>query len=302
MSSTNAAARIKFRIIACTGEDPEYPFTELLSQSPSSKGWQSPRFCDYPQEMTLQFNAPTKIKQIQFLSHQSKISSKIELFAFMPNLNAVMPNTDFKWKKLGYLSLDANERSNFQARELKSVFLDAPALYIKVVFHKCHVNKYNLFNQVGLIALSVYGEPISSDPLDKPTKADVKFDKMEYMTQFDQFTLERLKELEQAKERAVKSEDFEEAKRLKEAIERLKHIGAQLQHLEERKTTAIQNEDYDAAKVIKEEIERLRYAVAPQSNKYLEKPPVVDNSYQMKEKKRNVQPVKEPQFMYFLFL
>jgi centrosomal protein CEP104 len=103
--------------------------------------------------------------------------------------------------------------------------------------------------------------------------------------------------LEQGKERAVKNEDFEEAKRIKEAIERLKHIGAQLQHLEERKNTAIQNEDYDAAKVIKEEIERLRYAVAPQSNKYLDKP-VVDNSYQIKEQRKNIPPVKEPQIMY----
>ena len=297
MSTKNAASRIKYRIIACTGEDPEYPFTELLTQSPQSKGWQSPRFCDYPQEMTLQFNAPMNLKQIQFLSHQSKISSKIELFSFMPNLNAVMPNTDFKWKKLGYLSLDANERSNYQARELKSVFLDSPALYLKIVLNKCHVNKYNLFNQVGLIALSAYGEPLSSDPLDKPTKGDVKFDKMEYMTQFDQFTLDRLKDLEQGKERAIKAEDFEEAKRLKEAIERLKHIGAQLQHLEERKTTAIQNEDFDAAKVIKEEIERLRYAVAPQSNKYIEKQAVVDNSYQIKEQKRNAMPMREPQIM-----
>ena len=26
----------------------EYPVTELLTQSPQSRGWQSPRFCDYP--------------------------------------------------------------------------------------------------------------------------------------------------------------------------------------------------------------------------------------------------------------
>ena len=283
---SSSTSKIKFRIIACTGEDPEYPATELLNQSPQSKGWQSPRFCDYPQELTLQFMAPVKIKQIQFLSHQCKISSKIELFAFMPDLNAVMPNTDFKWKKLGYLSLDPNERSNFQARELKSVFLDSPALYMKVVFHKCHLNRYNLFNQVGLIALSAYGEPLASNHVEKPSKAQQKYDKIEYQTQFDEHSLQRLKELEDAKDRAVKSEDFEEAKRIKEAIERLKHIGAQLQHLEERKTIAIQNEDYDAAKVIKEEIERLRYAIAPQGNRYLEKPQQ-EAQMQIKEQRSN---------------
>ena len=302
MSTTGTATKIKYRIISCTGEDPEYPYSELLTPSPNSKGWQSPRFCDYPQEMTLQFTTPSKVKQIQFLSHQSKISSKIELYAFMPNLNAVMPNSDFKWKKLGYLSLDANERSNFQARELKSVFLDSPALYMKIVFHKCHLNRYNLFNQVGLIALSVYGEPLATDPIEKPTKAEIKFDKMEFQTQFDQYTLQRMKQLEEAKERAVKNEDFEEAKRIKEAIERLRHIGAQLQQLEERKIAAIKNEDYDAAKVIKEEIERLRYAVAPQSNKFMEKPSQENTRQsreptreQTREQKRNALFDKEPQ-------
>ena len=59
---------------------------------------------------------------------------------------------------MGYLSLDSNERSGFQARELKSVYVDSLALLLKVVFHKCHVNKCNLFNQVGLIALNSMGE------------------------------------------------------------------------------------------------------------------------------------------------
>ena len=31
---------------------------------------------------------------------------------------------DQKFKKLGYLSLDNNEKSNYQARELKTVYID----------------------------------------------------------------------------------------------------------------------------------------------------------------------------------
>ena len=299
MSSNNAATKLKYRVISCTGEDPEYPSGELLTPSAQSKGWQSPRFCDYPQEMTLQFTAPSKVKQIQFLSHQSKISSKIELFAFMPNVSTVMPNTDFKWKKLGYLSLDPNERSNFQARELKSVFLDSPALYMKIVFHKCHLNRYNLFNQVGLIALSIYGEPLTTDLIEKQNNPQIKSDRMENQVQFDQYTLQKMKQLEEAKERAVKNEDFEEAKRIKDAIERLKHMGAQLQKLEERKAAAILNEDYDAAKVIKEEIERLRYAVTPSSNNFVERS-VPDTSQQRREQRKNNMFDKEPEFKYLI--
>jgi centrosomal protein CEP104 len=47
---------------------------------------------------------------------------------------------------MGYLSLDSNERSGYQARELKSVYVDSVTLLLKVVFNKCHLNKHNLYN------------------------------------------------------------------------------------------------------------------------------------------------------------
>jgi len=34
------------------------------------------------------------------------------------------------------MSLDNNERSNFAARELKSVFIDIPLYYLKLLIHK----------------------------------------------------------------------------------------------------------------------------------------------------------------------
>jgi centrosomal protein CEP104 len=56
-------------------------------------------------------------------------------------------------------------------------------------------------------------------------------------------------------------DDFDEAKRIKDTIERLKTVSTQISQLEERKTMAIRNEDYDAAKIIKIEIEKLKSAV-----------------------------------------
>jgi centrosomal protein CEP104 len=61
-------------------------------------------------------------------------------------MSAQIPLNEIKFKRLGYLSLDSNERSGFQARELKSVYVDSVSLLLKVVLHKCHVNKFNLFN------------------------------------------------------------------------------------------------------------------------------------------------------------
>jgi excinuclease UvrABC nuclease subunit len=55
----------------------------------------------------------------------------------------------------------------------------------------------------------------------------------------DKSTLETLKALYSAKERAVQNEDFEEAKRLKETIERLKTVSGHMSQLEQRKNIAI---------------------------------------------------------------
>ena len=171
---------------------------------------------------------------------------------------------------MGYLSLDNNEKSGFQARELKSVFIDIKALFLKLSMNKCHVNKYNMFNQIGLIAINALGEELGD--LSAPSRKGIP-PRLENELEFDPVTSERLKQLAFAKERAVENEDFDEAKRLREAIERLRSVGQQLFHLEERKKIAIVNEDYDSAKVIKSEIDRLRTAINPPSeNNYFNRP------------------------------
>jgi hypothetical protein len=53
-----------------------------------------------------------------------------------------------QWRRLGYLSLNCNERSKFQARELKSVYIDATGTFLRLMVHKCYINELNLFNQV----------------------------------------------------------------------------------------------------------------------------------------------------------
>lgn len=92
----------------------------------------------------------------------------------------------------------------------------------------------------------------------KEVMADKDSATFEEMMQLDEVTLERVKALKAAKDKAIKMEDYDEAKRLKEAIERLRSMGTHLAQLEERKKIAIENEDFDAAKIIKTEIDRLR--------------------------------------------
>ena len=48
---TQGMLKLKYRIIHCTSEEPEYPVTEVLDPNPNSRGWQSAKFCEFPQEI-----------------------------------------------------------------------------------------------------------------------------------------------------------------------------------------------------------------------------------------------------------
>ena len=244
--------KIPFRIVHISSEAEDYSVRELLNRTPFCRGWISSKFCNYPQELMIEFQKPVKIREIQFLSHQYCIATKIEIFILPPKIE--------KFKKIGYLSLDSNERSNYQARELKTVYTDYFCTRIKFMFLRCYSNPLNIYNQVGLIALNVLGE-IPKIYEEKNMNIE-KLDKLEDEMMYDPSTLKRLKELYKAKKKAIEFEDFDEAKRIKVAIDSLKSVSQSLIQLEERKRIAIKNDDFDAAKLIKHEIERLREAVA----------------------------------------
>ena len=262
--------KIPFRIVHVSSEDEEHSVRELLNRTPFSRGWLSSRFCNYPQELLIEFQKPIKMREIQFLSHQYSIASKIEIF--------ILPPQSEKFKKIGYLTLDSNERSNFQARELKTVYTDYFCTRVKFNLLRCHQNSHNIYSQVGLIGLSILGE-FPSIMNEKNNFEGTE--KLEDEMMYDPATLKRLKNLYIAKKKAVDLEDFDEAKRIKVAIDSLKSVSRSLIQLEERKKIAIKNDDFDAAKLIKYEIDRLRNMVARaninETNRRIEKEQNINN-------------------------
>ncbi|KAL4423299.1 hypothetical protein ABPG77_004568, partial [Micractinium sp. CCAP 211/92] len=113
--------KLAFTVAACSGEDPDFPASELLVHSHDSKGWCTPRFSQYPQDLTLRLEAPARLAQIQLLSHEFKIAAK----------------------------------SSYSARELKSVALSGtPAHLLRLVFHRCHANAANIYGQARASLLS----------------------------------------------------------------------------------------------------------------------------------------------------
>jgi centrosomal protein CEP104 len=222
---------------------------------------------------------------VQLLSHQSKISTKIEIFLGF--------GADYKsatFKRLGFLSLDSNERSSFQARELKTVYVNEVGQFMRLVIHRCYTNKYNLFNQVGVIAVNLLGTeegfgrgPIAGVPhggnrFSNPRAGPNSLNDLSVDLNLDPQTASKLRQLAEAKARAIASEDYATAKEIKVAEAELKGLGAKLAELDMSKKRAVESEDYDRASDLKEDIEELRREMAGTVSN-IRIPGVADTSY-----------------------
>lgn len=207
-----------------------------------------------------------RISQVQILSHQYKIATKVEIF--------IGNGADYQsavFKRLGYLSLDNNERSNFQARELKTVYIDHVGRFMKLSIHSCYLNKLNLFNQVGIVAVNLlgsddinaapkpqYNEPAQSKQPELKSENSNSLNELSVEMDLDPETASKLRLLSDAKARAISSEDYKMAKQIKAVEQELKVLGSKLSQLDVAKRKAVNTEDYDQAAAIKEETDRLR--------------------------------------------
>jgi centrosomal protein CEP104 len=272
----SSLVKLGYRVVSASSSDIGYDETQLEQQSTHTKGWQSARFPSYPQHLILQFQQIFDIRKIQILSHQSKIASSIEIFTgrHSNDNNSLNHNNNndlnnIIWQRLGYLSLDNNERSQFKARELKSVYVNARGSHLKLSIKKCHKNAINMFDQVGVIAINVVGNK-SGDALAPiqhsaavSNSAGPDFSAEAALSGsseglLDAQTEAKLAELQRSKNAAIAAEDYDTAKQLKVVIDSIRRVTNELSALERRKRQAISEEDYDQAKICKKQIDLLR--------------------------------------------
>lgn len=261
MSQEEPTRVLPFRIVSVSSEEKDFPVIELTR---SHVGWQTQRFCSYPQELTIQFFSPVHVNQIQIVSHEYKITRKLTIYSYAPEYGKFTSNVNaLEFRKIGYIGFSSNEGSQFKMRELKTAHLSKKCLYMKFILERPFENKMNIFGQSGLIALNIMGDSISNLPKEMILTSDEQSNEMQNI--FDAATNERLRLLENEKKRMVEEENFDEAKNLKQSIDFLKSVGKQIQLLNEQKALAIEEEDYSSAKVIKAETERLRRMITPES-------------------------------------
>ena len=152
--------------------------------------------------MYIELLKPSKLKYISLLCHQSKISSEVSIYINQPG--------EVCLTKLGGFSFNDNKRSNFQAREKKTVKVDCECEKIKFVFQINYENEINKFNQIGIIGLELYGEEISP--------SQIKILELQ----------EEIKKLEITKKKAIEEENYDLAKETNNKITKYKNLIEQL--------------------------------------------------------------------------
>lgn len=82
-----------------------------------------------------------------------KIPKLIEISYFAPSKidafgssHLVQDGNQIPFKQIGHFALDDNMSTNFQARELKTVYVECTCQYLKFTFQKNHLNNNNIFN------------------------------------------------------------------------------------------------------------------------------------------------------------
>ncbi|GFO45194.1 centrosomal protein of 104 kda-like isoform x4, partial [Plakobranchus ocellatus] len=218
----------------------------------------------------------------------SQLATKIEFFVGDVPDGTPLTLDSARYARLGYVSLSDNEKTGFKARELKSVHVDAVGHFLKLNIHKNHVNKHNLYNQVGIIAINVIGDElrkpydivdpdvlIDDDRIEKDPSLEGLFNKPDYISPLDDLAFDMyqdpeiaqiIRRLERKKQEAVLQERYDYAKKLKAAITELQKVGEKLGKMEVEKRQAVESEDYDKAKAKKVQMDDYRLQVYKELN------------------------------------
>jgi centrosomal protein CEP104 len=261
------AESLGFCVATASGEDAGFPAGALNTRSPHSRGWVTPKFGSFPQQVVLRLSATSNVQQLEILSHQSLVATRLDLYIG----NAVRGQPDVaeaaSYRSIGYLCLDSNERSNFGARELKKVPLcNVVGNYLRIVVQAPHRNAHNLYNQVGIVAVSMLGQavhgraqmrvpaPINTGGLG----ARNVMDELAHMMTMDPATAHAIRRVIDAKQQLVAREEFPLAKVFKQHEQELSRLGLPIAKLEQAKRNHIAIEDYDLAKQAQQQLRGLR--------------------------------------------
>ncbi|ETW10519.1 hypothetical protein H310_00803 [Aphanomyces invadans] len=274
MASPPAAAlRIPYLVTTASSEDDMSPALQLqVRDTASSQGWQSAKLCEYPQVLVLMVNhgTPMRIATMQVLVHHTKIPTRIDV--------SIAETAPSKLRKLGYVLCDANDASNFNARELKSITINCDVAYLQLTLQQCHRNRFNVYDQVGLVDVALFGpstHPSPPKPQLNPVHPPNNQAPKSPRSAIDPAALElyfiphpshlgtrlSLRQVVEALriQRAARSdaEDYAGASAIKDMERTVCQCLVQLERLHLQKNDVVRAENYDAATLVNTEIDQV---------------------------------------------
>ena len=255
--------KLNYNIIESSSQDNQHPLREL-KKGLAGHGWQSSRFCQYPQYMYVQFSQPVLIKRIDMVLHETNISSMIKFYSYVPkDKDEYISNyKQAKYDYIGFIRTDNNERSNFEARESRKIYINSKSLFLKLEFEKNYFNNYNLFNQIGILKLEFFGDYLPYiGGSNKNNRLILKHAlEKKYENDMDLETIcgQQLNELKKQMNYNIEIENYLECKEIKKKIEKVRLYGKRIFDLEEEKKLAINNEDFSKAIEIKNIVDKMK--------------------------------------------
>ena len=237
-----------YSILSCTSEESSHPASSIQVASVRSSGWQSGPNPHYPIELLIDLSTTVELDTLQFVSHQFKIASRIDLY---------VAGEDRRFQALGSFQFSDNSQTNYSAREFKSVLLSGiRARFLKLSIPGCHVTPSNTANQVGLASLNIIG------------RGGIQRQSVTSLPGSETDSNEMIASLERQKAQAVAREEFKEAEILKQRIDRLRRVSDHITALQRQKAEAVSKEDYSTAQRLKSEIDTLINGPTPSQNNF----------------------------------
>ena len=265
-NNNNQIEKLEHKLIESTTEDNEHPLRELL-KGLKGVGWFSSRFSQFPQEIYIQFTQPVLLRQINMVIHEKNIPSQIKFYTYYPEKNnEIIGNYhDVRYKYVGFIKMDTNERSQFRARESRKVYVNTKSIFLKIEFGRNYTNEYNVFNQVGLMNLDFLGTYLP--PLGNNIKKNqfilkhaVRKENVNTISDqaLEDICGQELKDLKEKMDYNIKTENYLECKQIKMKLDKVRMYGKQIYDLENQKKMAVNNEDFDQAMDLKRVVDKMK--------------------------------------------
>ena len=250
---------LNYKLLESTSEDSNYKLKDLKN----GIGWQSERFCQYPQSIYIQFPKPVLIKKIEIILPEKNIPSIIRFYSYYPKEetnNYLINYKEVEYDLVNLIKTNSNENTNFKSREFRKIYPNVKSIFFKLELDKNYLNLYNLFNQVGLFKLDFYGEYLDYKGNSEVNEIQLNYVKKSKEDNIDLIGLcdKQLKELKKKMKYNIEIEDYMECKEIKFKREKIRLYEKKLQELEEEKTNAIKNEDISRTMAIKNLIDKLK--------------------------------------------